>query len=140
LKEEKSRGVLDTNIILRHIIQDDPHQSKLATGFFKKLLSGKDKLYVTSITFAELVWVMESVYEYEKEEVASILKPLFNTPNLEFENREALQEALFLYKSLKVDYADCYNACYARLHDIVNIYSFDKDYNKFKFLNRLEPG
>jgi uncharacterized protein len=139
LKEITNKGILDTNLILRHITQDDTKQSNIATKLFIELLSGEHVFYVTVITFAELVWVLESVYEYTREEVSNILNPLFNTPNLNFENQEILEEALILYKALRVDYADCYNACFARYNNIKSIYTFDKDYNKFKFIDRIEP-
>ncbi|MEQ8187558.1 MAG: type II toxin-antitoxin system VapC family toxin [Candidatus Eremiobacterota bacterium] len=135
-----NKGILDTNIILKHIIQDDPVQSKRATELFKDMVAGKYKFYITSITFAELVWVLESIYKFTREEICNILKPLFNTDNLDFENREVLQETLILYKSLRVDYADCYNVCFARQNGIYEVYSFDKDYEKIRFVNRATGG
>ena len=133
------RGVLDTNIILRHILKDDPVQSKISTNLLEKLIENKAEFFLTFITFAETIWVLESVYKYNKKEVCNILKPLFNTPNLKLESQDILEEALVLYKTLNIDFADCYNACYGKANDIKDIYSFDKDYNKVKFIDRKEP-
>jgi predicted nucleic acid-binding protein len=57
---------VDSNVLVRHLTGDPPHQAKRATAFLR---DGED-LIVVDLVVAEVVYVLESVYELERERVA----------------------------------------------------------------------
>ncbi len=72
---------LDTNILIRYIVQDDPVQSPLVSKFLKKECTEQEPCYISNIVLCEIVWVLESSYNYEREQVAETLKLIFETGN-----------------------------------------------------------
>ena len=51
--------LLDTNVILRWLLDDDEIQSRAADKFIQRAFREKQKLLLSDLTVAELVWVME---------------------------------------------------------------------------------
>jgi len=60
---------LDTNILIRYLTQDDPEQSKKATREIEKRLNAGDEFFIADIVLCELVWVLESAYGYDRQEI-----------------------------------------------------------------------
>jgi predicted nucleic-acid-binding protein len=65
---------LDTNILLRYIVQDDPIQSGIATTFIETHCTAKTPGFVCNIVLVELVWVLEGGYGYDKNSIITVLK------------------------------------------------------------------
>lgn len=63
---------LDTNILVRHIAQNDAKQSPLASNLIAGL-SSENPGFTTMVAMAELVWVMQSCYDATRTEIAGIL-------------------------------------------------------------------
>jgi predicted nucleic-acid-binding protein len=85
---------LDTNILLRFSIGDDPKQGKAAKRFFEGLASEGETAFVASVTLAEFVWVLEKRYRVRPDDVPEMLKPLLNVPNLTFEHEGPVRQAI----------------------------------------------
>lgn len=54
---------LDTNVIVRYLVQDDEQQSKLATDLIEDQCSSESPLFINEITLCEIVWVLKRDYE-----------------------------------------------------------------------------
>jgi predicted nucleic-acid-binding protein len=52
---------LDTTVVIRFMMQDDPVQSPLATSLFDSF-TAEDPGFVSLVTLAETVWVLRSSY------------------------------------------------------------------------------
>jgi len=65
---------IDTNILIRYITQDDPIQSPLVSQFLKQECTDKNPCYLSNIVLCEMVWVLETAYHYQREQVAAILQ------------------------------------------------------------------
>jgi len=130
---------VDTNIFLRLLVNDIPKLADACEAVFRKAVAGKEKLYTTDIVIAEIVWVLESYYELSRSDVRTKVEKILNTPGLNCDNQEAIVHALALYDEKKIDYIDAYNACILKMKGITEIYSYDKHYDRLKWLIRLEP-
>ena len=54
---------LDTNVLVRYIMQDDAKQSLKATKIVEALDAVENSGYVTLVSIIELVWVLSASYE-----------------------------------------------------------------------------
>ena len=97
---------LDTNVLVRYIAQDDARQSARATELLEQELTATDRGYVSLVALLETVWVMESRYGANAEQVGEILKDLLNTANLEVQEAPAVRAALLPYRKGGVDLHD----------------------------------
>ncbi|MDR2244100.1 MAG: type II toxin-antitoxin system VapC family toxin [Burkholderiales bacterium] len=97
---------LDTNVLIRYIAQDDKKQSAQATNLIEAFTSEKPG-FVSLIGIIELVWVLESCYESDKEEIVNVIDTLLKTKELVVENSIAVQQALRIFSTTNVDFSDC---------------------------------
>jgi predicted nucleic-acid-binding protein len=85
---------LDTNILVRYLIQDDPVQSIQAASIMERLLTEEDPGFVSLVTVAELVWVLRSPYGYTSQQIAAALERMLLTPVLFIQNEREVLLAL----------------------------------------------
>lgn len=101
------RGI-DTNVLVRYIMQDDVEQSRLATQFIEKQCSADEPGFVNAIVLCELVWVLESVYECSRAAIASVLEKILRVQQLHVHESPIIWSALRGYKNEAADFADHY--------------------------------
>lgn len=94
------RIAVDTNVLVRAVVRDDPHQADAAI----KLLSRAEKVAVAMPCLCEFVWVLLRVYSLSPKDVAEALLVLMHAANVET-NRPALEAGLAILAS-GGDFAD----------------------------------
>jgi predicted nucleic-acid-binding protein len=98
---------IDTNVLVRHLVQDDLSQSREATQVITKQCTRADPGFINRIVLCELVWVLESAYGYPKVTIVAVLEKLFRTSQLKIEDAQSAWTAFRMYQKGKADYADC---------------------------------
>jgi predicted nucleic-acid-binding protein len=98
---------LDTNVLVRYLAQDDRIQSPLATRFLEGSLSQEKPGFVATVVLAELVWVLESNYQFGREQIANLLDALLRAQQLKFQDPDNASQALRDFRTTKADYVDC---------------------------------
>lgn len=100
---------IDTNVLLRYLLEDDAEQFKKAT----KLISGQHKVLVTDIVLVETIWTLRGKkYQLKKPELVTVIQSLFQEPNVRFEDGQAVWLALTDYRNARpvkgkeADFAD----------------------------------
>jgi len=134
------RAFIDANVILRFLTKDPPSMAEAALKIFEEAKSGKMSLLIIPITVAEVVWVLESFYEYPKEKIAETMTQFLSCEGLEVESLNLLLEALGLYYEKNIDFADALLATSALRKRIPTIYSFDQHFNRINGMERRELG
>lgn len=82
---------IDTNILLRYLLQDEENQSKKAAS----LIKGALPVLVTDIVLVETVWVLAGKrYKLDREALAGVIVALFKEPNIVFEDGQTVWRAL----------------------------------------------
>ena len=100
----KSMKGIDTNVLVRYIVQDDPAQSKQANQFIKtSTMTEENVIFIPAIVLCELVWVLESCYDYQKEDITTVLEKILKTQQFCSEPLEVLWNALRDYQQLNID-------------------------------------
>jgi len=130
---------VDTNVFIRFLTNDIPQKADACEEVFKKAVQKEEIIFTTDTVIAEIVWVLESFYELQKEEIQSKVEKILNTPNLVCPNKDLILRALALYREKNIDYIDAYNALILKEKGVDELYSYDKDYDRIDWLTRLEP-
>jgi predicted nucleic-acid-binding protein len=88
---------LDTNVVLRYLVGDDPVQSRKATEIIERQLSRQAPGFVSLVCILEIVWVLGSLYKRSRSEVAGHIEMILAADTLEIQNeQEAYQGVLAL--------------------------------------------
>lgn len=97
---------LDTNIIARYIMQDDPVQSAAANRLFESF--SKENLgFVPVICVIELVWVLRTARKAKPPEIVRVLETLLRVEDLIVERADLIWQALRTFARTNADFADC---------------------------------
>ena len=80
---------VDTNVLVRAVVQDDPVQSDIAT----KILIEADLITVALPSLCEFVWVLRRVYGYKATDIITAIRVLLATNNVEM-NKPAVEAGL----------------------------------------------
>jgi predicted nucleic-acid-binding protein len=96
---------IDTNVLVRYLIQDDLAQLRAASRFIERDCSEQEPGFINHIVLAELVWVLERGYKVERSEVAAALDALLVAKQLSIEHPEDVRAAVRDYVS-GADFAD----------------------------------
>ncbi len=97
---------LDTNVLLRYLLQDDPKQSPLATRFVDECCTPDNPGRVNVVVLCELVWVLSRGYHYDRQSIAKVLREMLAAPELSIEQDEAVWQTLRLYERGTAGFAD----------------------------------
>lgn len=93
---------IDTNVLLRYLLDDDIKQSKKASA----LITGTNKVLLTDIVLTETIWTLKGKkYKLDKGSIVKVINTLFAEPNIIFEDGQTVWRALSDYtkaKSIKV--------------------------------------
>lgn len=83
------RVTVDTNVLVRALVGDDPAQSKAAA----KLLTEAELIAIALPCLCELVWVLRKVYGLALSDAAAAIRALVVAANVEM-NRPAVEAGL----------------------------------------------
>jgi len=97
---------LDTNVICRYLLGDDPEQAKLAARIIEGAIERKTHCFLSKIVLCELVWVLESCTSMTRSEIATHMDRILHADHLLVEDRQAVRWSLSGYRRGKGDFAD----------------------------------
>lgn len=117
---------LDTNILARYFVQDDPKQARIASELVEKSGKNEEIFYLNVIVLCELVWVLESLYKIKKKDIVNLLDAIFFTAQFEIEARDEVRKALDDFKNESIDFADCLIGILNKKNGCVKTLTFDK--------------
>jgi predicted nucleic-acid-binding protein len=126
----KGSLALDTNVIVRLLVQDNEAQFAAAMQLLQAAQTQAQPLAVTSLVVLETEWVLRSRYRQTKEKIAQALTQLLECGDLKFEDEATLEEALYVWKNHAADFADCFIAAKAARLGCVRLMTFDEDLRK----------
>lgn len=85
---------LDTNVLLRYLVQDDPVQSPKATEIIERRLTEQNPGFVSLVCILEIVWVLGGLYKRTHGEIAQHLEMILAADTLEVQNEQEVYDAL----------------------------------------------
>jgi predicted nucleic acid-binding protein len=121
------RSLIDTNIILRFLLNDNLKQAEEAEKLFEK--SENNSLEVPDLVFAEIYYVLTGYYKVSKKEAVSKIHAI-----LEFEkfkvSKKLILETLNQLESRNISFVDAYLYALTRTNHNKRLYTFDKALSK----------
>ncbi|MBV9571470.1 MAG: type II toxin-antitoxin system VapC family toxin [Alphaproteobacteria bacterium] len=109
---------IDTNILIRYLVQDDPAQK----GKARRLIENNE-VFITTTVLLEAEWVLRSVYGFSPKQVAEAFAAFIGLPQVRPENPFLAAEALRLVDA-GMDFADALHLTAAK--DCEAFVSFDQ--------------
>ena len=101
--------IVDANVILRFFVRDNEEQFLRAKAFIQRLELGKEDVLMTEIVFAEVVWVLNKVYEVPRQEIADTFSKVIGYQGIRtMLEKEIFQESLRLYAKYSLDIQDVF--------------------------------
>ncbi|MGD0521286.1 MAG: type II toxin-antitoxin system VapC family toxin [Terracidiphilus sp.] len=116
---------LDTNILVRFFGQDDPVQGERAEEIMLSL-TAEEPGWVALAALMELLWVMTSVFRFDRNGVIYVLDGLLSREQIVVEQADTVRDALRLYHSGNTDFPDCLIASSAKAAGCSRTVTFDR--------------
>ena len=130
--------LVDTNVLLRVILDDDVKQSQQAAAFIDRAKVKDRDLVVPQVVLAEVAWVLEDK-GWEREDVAGALREVCTDERLTVRESETFIAATRIYAKHNVSMVDAYQAALAAEGGWLGIASFDRDFEKLG-VKRIDPS
>ena len=124
------RRLVDTNLILRYLVQDHEKHAKAAGKLFEACDRGDIEIVVLSAVLAECVFVLESFYQHPRADIAAALSTLISSPGVQIGENAIHLDALDRYRRTKIHFVDCLIAAAAKAGD-TPVATFDEGFRKF---------
>lgn len=119
-------AALDSNVLVRYLVQDDPVQGELAARLINRGVRAGGPLFVPVTVLLELEWVLRSAFGFDKTDVLHSLSRLIGSFELAFQAEGAVEIALVQYEHGVADFADCLHAALAGEAGEAPLWTFDK--------------
>ena len=98
---------IDTNILVRFLVQDDEAQFEKARKLIKREVAAGRRVFVNLLVLMETEWVLRSRYSVSKNQIIEAISGLLDATDVQFEDEPAIEEAIFIWKESTADFADC---------------------------------
>lgn len=122
--------LIDTNVILRYLLDDHETYSPKSKAFMLQVSHGKRKIEIPAVVVVECVYVMEKYYGIPRTEIVGSISAVLNFSGIANSDRSEILKALLAYENSNTDIVDCILA--AQSSPEKPVISFDKDLEKLK--------
>ncbi len=129
---------LDTNVIVRYLVQDDPDQSAAASTAIDALTETAPG-FVSLVTIVELYWVLRRAYKISTARCAELVEGLLDARELRVDQESVVRAALTV-SSGGLDFADALIADLGRAAGCDYTVTFDQRAAKSNQMRLLVTG
>lgn len=133
---------IDANVFIRIITNDDPLKAKRCLEYLKNSIDKGQKLFIASITAAEIIWVLKSFYKLNAKSIHKKIAELLKTRNLivlTSPNGKTILAATKISSEKNISFVDCYQYLIMKQNGIKNIISYDNDFKKLTDIKIIQP-
>ena len=112
---------IDTNVLVRLIVRDDPEQVRAAEAFTS------NGAWISRLVLAETLWVLDAVYDRTSEQIATAIERLLDHTDLALENADVVRAALEQFRNRPaLSFSDCLVLEIARKAGHLPLGTFDR--------------
>lgn len=98
---------IDTNVLVRFLVRDDRAQFEKARQLIEQEVSAGNQIVINQLVLLETEWVLRSRYGLTKQQMMETISALLDAHDVHFEDEPAVEEALFVWRDVNADFADC---------------------------------
>ncbi len=117
---------LDTNVLVRYLTRDDAKQFQEAAALLLGLEKHQQSALLSTVTLCETVWVLARAYQIDRAQIVEMFGKLLDTSLFVIEDKDAVREAVDLYRAGRGDFADYLVGVRARNAGSVTVATFDE--------------
>lgn len=117
--------LLDTNMVLRYLLNDVSAQFAVAKEVFDQLRTSERTALLLESVLAECVYVLKLYYQVPKDELTEMLDYVLRYPGIVNTDKPSLREALKLYAANNIDFVDCLLVAKAQIGEM-DLVTFDQ--------------
>lgn len=117
---------LDTNVVVRYIVQDEPRQAAAATRLMERTLSADNPGFIGIVTLCEIGWVLAECYAADPARISAVVEALLGTRQIVVESAELVWKALRAWRASAADFSDALIGAIAVAKGADTIVTFDK--------------
>jgi predicted nucleic acid-binding protein len=132
-------ALLDTNVIIRHILADHPDHSPRATGLIARIQAEELRVEISDTVLFEVVYLLERTFRVPKADVRRAVQPLIELPGVVFAGKRRFLRAFEFYTAHNLPIADALHAAITETLDPPEIISFDRHYRRVATITHIEP-
>jgi predicted nucleic-acid-binding protein len=112
---------VDTNLLVRLLVRDDPKQVKAAEAFIAP------GAWISQLVLAEALWVLDAVFERKPAQIAAAVSLLIEHESLVVQDADCVEAALALFrKRSALGFSDCLILEIARKAGHLPLGTFDR--------------
>lgn len=130
---------VDANVVLRYLTGEPPDQAARAVRLFHAVADGELTVLLDEIVAAEVVWTLGSFYRVAKDEIVAALRDLLAADGVASHEKPTLLAALAIYGERNVKFIDALLAARMLASGRLEIWSFDRDFDRVPGIRRVEP-
>jgi predicted nucleic acid-binding protein len=130
---------LDTNVLLRHLLQDHSAQSSNVTRYLAAIEAGQEKARIADTVIFETVFTLQRQYGVPKLNIRDTLLPLIDLSGIILPGKRRLREVFDLYVIYNISFADAFHAVLMKRWGLSEIVSYDRGFDKIPGIIRVEP-
>ena len=113
---------VDTNVLARYLLRDNAAQAARAA----QELERDDRFFIGIIVLCELIWVLETGYNFERSEIAAAIEKILATAQFEVEDKDLALAALQDFRRTLADFSDCLIGRRNRAVGVAETVTFDR--------------
>ena len=117
---------LDTNVLVRYLVEDDETQSRRATQLIEKAIAREEELFISDVVMCETIWVLSSAYRFSRIEIVEVMAGLLRARSVVFSSTDRLKRSLDAFRAGKGDFADYLIRELAQAAGAETVATFDK--------------
>ncbi|EDP74796.1 PIN domain-containing protein [Hydrogenivirga sp. 128-5-R1-1] len=123
MPSEKNISLIDANVILRYLLRDNKELYAKAEEVFNDMMEGKTKILILESVIAEVVYVLQRIYNVSRKEISEILRKLIELRGVKVHNKGQMLNALEIFSEKKLDFVDCILCAHREENEVI---TFDK--------------
>ena len=128
---------LDTNILIRFVMQDNAEQSAAVATLFDQLTI-EEPGYISVGTLLEMVWVLKTRYRVPKHELAFVLEHLLRTRTLLLQHEREVSRAFAQWQTGPGSFSDLLIAELNAAAGCSTTLTFDKEASRLRGFSLLQ--
>lgn len=133
-------ATIDTNVILRHLLNDHAEHSPRASRLLLEVRQGRLEVYCPDTVIFEAVYILTGLASTPRDVASNALVGIIELPGVVMAYKAAILDALrFWVEQPALDFADCYHLALTKSLGLAEIYTFDRKMDRYPGVVRVEP-
>lgn len=129
---------VDTNVIVRFLVERRENQPASLRGLFLKLENGEIKVECLETVFFQAVFVLRSFYKVKKREIIESMKQVLSLNGLHMKNKRIMERTLEMWESHPGDIVDCYIGAHMEHAGEKELFTYDEEIERLG-IKGIEP-